>query len=174
MHHMKTKLLSFLLLTGATAGALAVLVQDFTDWESIIAKSPDIVIAQCISPFRNARRYPDGMLWADIDVLNVLKGDTKPGKLQLVTQHSPQQGWRYLIVGTYHTNAPYTIDWALNATEDWRVIPLSPFFPDHVLDGKSLKTQIRIIFEHRLQEVTQELKRGEEEKRRLEKALAIQ
>ena len=165
---MKTRLILLLLITSTITGANADFLGSFTNWDDVVDRSPDIVIVQCESPYHNNWEFPNGMLWADVKVLKVLKGKSKQGKTKIVTKYSLQQGCHYLIIGEYRKDR----DRLYYAAEDWRVIPLEPFFPeDNILNGMALKEQIRMMFDHRLKVVTEELKRAETEKKRLEEAL---
>jgi hypothetical protein len=164
--NMKTSAMILGLLVAASS-AFATAVIPFTSWEDISRKSPDIIIARC------AVTTPDGpigngMVWTDIEVLSVLKGDTKPGTARMVSQYVPRQGERFLMFSTYQSNEHYR---AYDATETYRVVPLGRYFLTNGLTGKTLDEQIQFVFRHRLEELSRELKDGAEEKKRLEEAL---
>jgi hypothetical protein len=151
----------------AAVGAFAVPILPFTSWDDISKKSPDIVIARCIVTAPDGP-IGDGMVWSDIEVLSVLKGDTKPGVARMVSQHAPRQGERFLMFSAYQSNDLYR---AYNATETYRVVPLGRYFLTNELSGKPLDEQIKLVLRHRLEELTRELQQGTEEKKRLEEAL---
>ena len=148
-------------------GAMAVPILPFTSWDDISEKSPDIVIARCTVTAPDGP-IGDGMVWSDIEVLSVLKGDTKPGVARMVSQHWPRQGERFLMFSTYQSNHLYR---AYNATETYRVVPLGRSFSTNELTGKPANEQIQMVLRHRLDELTRELQQGTEEKKRLEEAL---
>ena len=151
----------------AAVGALAVPIAPFTSWDEISKKSPDIVMARCIVTAPDGP-ISDGMVWSDIEVLSVLKGDTKPGVARMVSQHAPRQGERFLMFSTYQSNDLYR---AYNATETYRIVSLGRDFLTNELSGKPLDVQIKLVLRHRLEEVTRELQQSTEEKKRLEEVL---
>ena len=74
----------------------------------------------------------DGMIRSDIEVMSVLKGDTKQGTARIVSQYWPRQGERFLMFATYQSNQLY------NATETYRIVPIGRDFPTHELTGETL------------------------------------
>ena len=153
-----------IVLLAAVATARAVFILPFTSWDDLAKKSPDIVIARCATT-PEPLGISDGMIWSDIEVLSVLKGDIKPGAARMVSQYWPRQGERFLMFATYQSNQLYR---AYNATETYRIVPLSRYFLTNELAGKPLDEQIQLVLRHRLDDVTTELKSGADEKRRLE------
>jgi hypothetical protein len=151
----------------AVASGFAVPVLPFTSWDDISRKSPDIIIGRCTVTAPDGP-IGDGMVWSDIEVLSVLKGDTKPGVARMVSQYAPRQRERFLMFSTYQSNGLYR---AYNATETYRVVPLGRDFVTNELSGKVLDEQIKLVLRHRLEELTRELQQGTEEKKRLEEAL---
>jgi hypothetical protein len=163
---MKTSITVAWLLTVA-GSAFAGFISPFTSWNDISKKSPDIIIARCTATTPEGP-IGNGMVWSDIEVLSVLKGDTKPGMARMVSQYVPRQGDRFLMFSIYQSNEYYQ---AYNATETYRVIPLGRYLHTNELTGKTLDDQIQFVFRHRLEELSRELKDGAEEKKRLEEAL---
>src|SRR5436190_15897874 len=161
------KLTTMLVLLGAVSTAMAVIVLPFTSWEDLTKKSPDIIIARCTTT-PNPTVLGDGMVWSEIEVQSVLKGDTKPGSAQMVSQYWPRQGERFLMFAVYQSNQLYR---AYNATEAYRVVPLASNFATSELAGKSLDEQIQLVLRRRLVDVNRELEKDAEEKSRL--ALAV-
>ncbi len=162
--NMKTAMIVGLL---AAVGAFAGPVLPFTNWDQISKKSPDIIIARCTKTAPDGP-IADGMIWTDIEVLSVLKGDTKPGAARMVSQYAPRQGERFVMFSTYQSNDLYR---AYNATETYRVVPLGSDFPANELSGKALDEQLQIVLRHRLDQVNRLLKEGAEEKKRLEEGI---
>ena len=154
-------------LLAAASTATAVFILPFTSWDDLTKKSPDIVIARCTTT-ANPMVVADGMIWSDIEVTSVLKGDTRPGTARMVSQYGPSQGERFLMFATYQSNQ---LDQAYNATETYRIVPLGRYFLTNALADRSLDEQIQLVLRSRLEDVTRELERGGEEKKRLEGGL---
>ena len=156
-----------IMLLVAVSTATAVFILPFTSWDDLTKKSPDIVIARCATT-PDPKVIGDEMIWSDIEVMSVLKGDTKPGAARMVSQYWPRQGERFLIFATYQSNQLYR---AYDATEMYRIVPLGRYFLTNELAGKPLDEQIQLVLRHRLEDVSRELERGAEEKSRLEEGL---
>jgi len=120
---MKTSVTAVGLLAVA-GSAFAVFISPFTSWDDLSKKSPDIIIARCATT-PEPMGIADGMIWSDIEVMTVLKGDTKPGTARMVSQYWSRQGKRFLMFSTYRSNELYR---AYNATETYRVVPLGHYF----------------------------------------------
>ena len=144
------------------------MVANFKSWDELTQKSPDLIIARCTETPKSGL-VADGMIWADIEVLSVLKGDTKPGAARMVSQFSPHQGQRFLMFSTYQSNELYR---AYNATEEYRVVPIGPYFQLDQLTGKPLAEQIQTVLRQRLEDLKRESEHAAEEKKRLEAGLA--
>ena len=148
----------------AISTAMAVMISPFTSWDDLTRKSPDIIIARCTTT-PEPMVIADGMIRSDIEVMSVLKGDTKQGTARIVSQYWPRQGERFLMFATDQSNQLY------NATETYRIVPLSRDFLANDLAGKSLDEQIQLVLRRRLEDVNRELEKDAEEKSRLEKGL---
>ena len=164
--NMKLRTTGIVLLVAVSTAA-AVIILPFTSWDDLTKKSPDIIIARCVTT-PNPTVVDDGMIWSDIEVLAVLKGDAKPEAARMVSQYWPHQHERFLMFATYQSNQLYR---AYNATETYRVVPLGRYFPTNELAGKSLDEQIQWVLRRRLEDVNRELEKDAEEKSRLEKGL---
>ena len=163
--NMKLRTTGIVLLV-AVSTAMSVIISPFTGWDDLTTKSPDIIIARCATTPNTPAI--DGVIWSDIEVLAVLKGDAKPGVARMVSQYWPRQGERFLMFATYQSNQLYR---AYNATVAYRIVPLSRYFPTNELAGKSLDEQIRLVLRRRLEDVNRELERLAKEKSRLEEGL---
>jgi hypothetical protein len=163
---------SKLVLLAMVSTALAVPMQPFSDWESVIQRSPDIILARCtqtparsyVQPDGVVLEFRDGILHSDIMIESVLKGVTNCAPAWLSSRYWPRQGELYLIFST-------RFEGLYHATESYRVIPLGMGFPTNVLSGQSLHEQIRTVFNYRLHELGRELQQRQEEKKRLEQGL---
>src|SRR2546422_754034 len=163
--NMKLRTTGIVLLVAVSTAA-AVIILPFTSWDDLTKKSPDIIIARCATTPNTPAI--DGVIWSDIEVLAVLKGDTKPEAARMVSQYWPHQDERFLMFATYQSNQLYR---AYNATETYRIVPLGRYFPTNELTGKTLDEQIQLVLRRRLEDVNRELQKNAEEKNRLEKGL---
>jgi hypothetical protein len=131
-----------------TSSSFAVLILPFTNWDDLITKSPDVIIARCItSP--EQMMVINGMIWSNIEVLSVIKGDTKQGEARMVSQYGPCHGEQILMFATYTSNKDYR---AYNATEAYRVVPLDEKFRIDALAGKTLYKKIKLALRYKLSE----------------------
>lgn len=165
---MKTKFIKFAVIF-IVSGAFATRYLPFTDWDDVKRNSPDVIVARCIKtpnpydvpkgePFREVR---SGLLDSDIEVVMVIKGDTKPGVARVNSRFSPRQGEHYLIFSHFHDN------FYLSA-EEYRIVPLGLNFPTNIVTGKSLDEQVQSVFRYRLSQLNRQLEQLQEEKTRLE------
>jgi len=83
----------------------------------------------------------------------------------MVSQYYPHQGQRFLLFATYQSNELYR---AYNATEEYRVVPIGPYFPIDQLTGKPLAEQIQTVLRGRLEGLKRESEHAADEKKRLE------
>jgi len=162
-----------ILLTTIVA-AVAIPVTKFKSWDDLISKSPEIIVARCIATvdFNSASNktpiITDGMIGSDIEVVSVLKGNSKLGLSHMTSQHWPYCG-EYLLV--FANNQKDQFNTGYTAIEDYRVIPINRFFQTNDLSGKVLDEQIQLILNGRLKTLNEELARANEEKLRLETGL---
>ena len=167
---MKKSILITTLLAASTV--FGTLVSPFKNWRDLIDNSPDIVIARCnatlgftppgIAP--KMQLYPQ----ADIEVMSVLKGGTKPGLSHLSSFYKPYQGELFVVFATHMilgTNSWY------NANEEYKIIPLNQNFRVSDLKGKTFDEQIQLILASRLKDLNAEIARNNEEKARLMQGL---
>lgn len=143
------KCLFLIILLGVSSTVYAVLFSEFKSWDLLVAESPDIVIARCTTTPDFA---PPGVTpkptWtfgsatcSDVQVITVLKGNTKPGLSQLDSFFKPHQGEMFVVFGTFTT---YQSNSWYNAIENYRVMPLDENFNLNSLRGKTLDEQIQI------------------------------
>ena len=161
-----------LALALAACTAIAIVVQPFSSWESLIKRSPDIIIARCSkTPARSVVQndgtvleFRDGLIPSDIEVISAIKGATNLGPALLNSRFLPRQGEQYLIFSIFH-------DGFYQAVETYRVIPLGLSFPTNMLAGKSFDQQIRALLQYRLNMLNREIQQAQEEKARVEEGL---
>lgn len=166
---MKTKIIILAVSLIFTTIALAIPVLPFPGWEEIKQKSSDIIIARCVETTDNpVEEKKDGMLFitrglikSDIQVIYALKGQTIITSAKLNSLYWPRRGEEYAIFATLQGET-------YDATETYRIIPLGTHFPNNSLIGKTLDEQIQMIFQWRLNHLSQELVQLNDEKSRLE------
>jgi hypothetical protein len=173
-HDMK-KYFAILLLFTTGVVAYAVFFTKFTSWDDLVEQSPDIIIARCtgtVGTFKPEGATPqkttvitDNIVPSDIEVVSVLKGNTKPGLSHIRSGYWPHQNELFLVFANYRSDQYYS---GYAAIEDYRVIPLSRDFRTNELVGKTLNEQIQLILNGRLKDLNDELTRNNEEKLRLE------
>ena len=158
--------ITIIALLATLSAAVAVRLAPFAGWNDLTQKTPDIIVARCTAT--PEPRSANGQTWSDIEVLMVLKGETKPGAARMVAGYSPYQHEYVLLFATYQSNQLYR---AYNAAESYRIVSLNRYFPTNQLVGKPLDEQIQLLLRHRLDELTRELQQGAAEKKRLEEGI---
>jgi hypothetical protein len=167
------KILFIGLFFATAATVFAALMSDFRSWDDLIGWSPDIVIAKCIpSPPDNSVKKPlatiDNVNYSDIEVISVLKGNTKPGQSRMASQYCPCDGEQFLLFAEYGSNQFYR---GYTAMEEYRVVPINNYFQTNQLSGKTLYGQIQLLLSNRLSDINEEVKRDNEEKNRIQEFL---
>jgi len=158
--------------------------------------SPYIIIVRCTSSPESHRLINGimsdnplvigqmgGVTLSDVKMVTMLKAETgssaalssfpngmaetlKAGSsLTLWSRYRPCQGDEYLLFATRFE------DTNCDALDLYRVVPLGHSFDTNWLGGKSLGDQIKFMLQYRLNNLNQELQKGEEEKKRLEQGL---
>lgn len=177
MKILKIKAVVSALLFIGIGSLIAVVVYPFSNWDLLIQKSPDIIVARCSrtpDPYRDHGAGPTGSLFAtDIEVISILKRSTnwgaellEPpsiGASRLSSEFYPRQGEFYLIFSIFY-------DHEYQASESYRVVPLGLTFSTNSLSGKSLDEQIHALLQRRLNNLERQMKNEQEEKQRLEEA----
>jgi hypothetical protein len=146
------------------------LFSEFKSWDALTAESPDIVIAKCTSTLTSEKPsiIIDGWIPSEIEVVSVLKGDTKPGPAHMMSTYWPYPGQQFLLFG-YHRNDPKFPHYSVN--EDYRVILLNHYFQTNMLPSGTLEEKIRWVLQNRLHDLNEDLEKGQKEKKRLEEGL---
>ncbi len=153
----KLTLIAALTLSAITAWTIPITL--FMDMDVYIKRGTQIVIADSVA-MRDAHYYTD----AEVDVVRVLAGKTKLGKLHVKTIYPMTRGARYLL---YSLAEPPDFQ----AYPELSVVALPDGFDLNRLDGKTLKEQLLLIFETRRFQVGRELEQRREEQELLDKAL---
>jgi hypothetical protein len=169
--------LTIVLLASAIA-TFGTIIDHFRGWSELINSSPDVVIARCTATpdfFAQSSDTPrfieniGGGWTSDIDVISILKGNTKTGLSKLSSFYKPYQGELFVIFSTriltVGTNSCYS------ANEDYKIIPLNSDFRINDLNGKTLDEQIQLILKSRLKDLDDEIARDNQEKVRLQEGL---
>jgi hypothetical protein len=169
---MKTLALSLMLLLLVACAAQAIKVTLFSDSDTFIERAHDIVIAKCLGPVPDGRRYPDGVYPVDVQVLTVLKGPKnktmKPGKAKIATIYTMEVGKTYLLtsIGGSAFGTEFLAVPELSVVE----VPSNFRFDD--LKGKQLREQVQALFAARRQEIERQQRLLEEEKKILYKVVS--
>ena len=158
----KLSIVVAILVLSATV-AWAVKITLFADMDFYINRGKQIVIADFIAA-HNTHHYEDGLYTAEVDVVRVLAGQTRVGKLRVLTIYPMTRGTRYLF---YSLAGPPEFQ----AIPELSVVALPDGFDLSRLDGKSLREQLLLILETRRFQVGHELKERQEEQKLLDKAL---
>ncbi|MGA2750689.1 MAG: hypothetical protein ABSG59_18105 [Verrucomicrobiota bacterium] len=156
---------------AATACAALAVVDfwPFPGWQTLESTS-DVIVARCLQtpdPFHSKTNnfYIDPvMINSDMEIVSVLKGGTKPGPVLLASEYWPRQGEYYLIFAIY-SDGSYT------AVAPYRIVPLGAAFNTNVLKGKRLDENVRLLLRYRLDQLNEQLRKGQEEKKLLEEGL---
>lgn len=170
------KYLSIIVVVLMASSVFAIFINKFTSWDDLIEQSPNIIIARCTSTLGTAKSEKpiaivDGVIYSDIEVISVLKGNAKPGQARLASQYWPYQGEEFLLFANYENDQIYK---GYTAIESYRVVPMSRYSSANdylltkVLPGKTLREQVQLILNHRLKDLDDEIARDNEEKNRLE------
>lgn len=150
----------------AALTAMARLVIPFESWNQVEEQSPSIIVANC----GERTRAPQGIITINstksdsaIQIIYVLKGTNSIGSARLLTDHSLQDGEKYLVFARCDGSI-------YHAYEEYRVIPLGSSFHTNLIAGKSLNEQLHILFKRRLDILNRQMKEDQAEKQRLEEA----
>ena len=164
---MKMLVPSLALFLLITAEAQAINITLFTDTDTFVQRAQDIVIAKCLGPVPDGRRYDDGLYPVDVQVASVLKGAKKPGKAKIATIYPMEAGKTYLL--TSLGGSAHGTDFL--AIPELSVVELPPNFQFDDLKGKKVAEQVQAVFAARRQENERQQRLLNEEKKLLDKAV---
>jgi hypothetical protein len=153
-----------LILLATTATALPIL--PFIDTKAFAAKATDVLIAECLDPDAMPGPKVNGVTGVQVDVVKVMKGERKTGKVTLSTAGQPmEKGKRYMMAsfGGSALNTGFLTNAELGVVE----VPAT--FDIKTLDGKTLTEQIQMVFDARREQVRILAIQIEQEKKSLEK-----
>jgi hypothetical protein len=155
--------------------AFARLVNRFTNWNDLIQRSPDVVIARCTSTLGTSKLEKpfvivDGLIPSEIEVLLVLKGNTTLSSAHMLSTYWPHPGEKFLLIGTYEKDSFFT---GYGANEAYQIVPLKRDFQTNMLGGQTLEEKINWVLQSRLRDLNEELAKDNEEKTRLEQGLKM-
>jgi hypothetical protein len=148
----------------------ATLVGRFKSWNDLIDQSPDIVIAECAATLNTDKPsiIQDGIIPSEIRVLSVLKGNGELGPTHMHSAFWPYTGQRFLLFAIHRNDESFI---GYSAFEEYRVVPLNHYFQTNMLPITNLQEQVRWVLQSRLQDLNEDLSKGEAEKKRLEEGL---
>ena len=167
------KHIRIIVLFAATATAFGMYAIEFNSWDDLIEQSSDIIIARCTATIgapvtSKPIAIMNGIIPSDIQVVSVLKGNTKPGPSCMASQYWPSRDAQFLVLANYESDQIYT---GYVAIENYRIVPLNRDFQTSELSGKTLTEQVKLILSSRLKGLNDELARDNEEKQRIEAGL---
>ena len=180
---MKRSFAAIALLLVALAPCHSIPVATFTDMETFVRRAESIVVARVVAVPGPGEGFEDGLYPAEVEVLQVLTGDRKPGRLRIVTIYPMQPGKLYLLTGSRGARyggpgSPVDTDFAAHG--ELTVVAVPANFDLALLKSGPLEKQLRAVFLARKTAVEASLPTAKsererqalaEEKRLLEKAL---
>ena len=146
---------------------LGTTLEPFTSYSDIIRSSRDIVIVRCTKEPERPYIMTDSGRFSDVEVLSVLKGNTRLGASRMITPFIPKQGDRYLVIGTHVAEGQSELGPYYDARPEWRVIPIPRFLRLEGWEGKTMTEKIQTIIDLRLQELERLTHDLDEEKKHL-------
>ena len=168
------KRISMVIILGTVIIVSALPTAPFQGLHDLIEKSPDIIVAKCIATQDLLQPQPalfyGNVCNSDIEVVSVLKGNSKPGQAHMVSLYRPYRSEYFLAfatLSTIQTNLVYS------AIEEYRIVPLLHFHGTNQLMNKSLPEQIGLLMTNRLNDLNEELTRDVREKQSIEQYLKI-
>lgn len=175
---------SIILLCLICQAAFAIAITQFAETDTLIKRSKDIIIAECVSIPTNKPvlingqwatvDLRDGLYKVEVNVIRMLKGDKQPGNQIIATIYRMVPGKIYLLssmggsIG--ETGGIAATDFF--AVPELSVVEVSSNFDLKTLDGKELKEQMQSVFSSHLFEVEEKIAPLMQEKGLLEKAVA--
>jgi hypothetical protein len=165
---MKMLVPSLTLFLLVTAPAQAIKITVFIDTGAFVQRAQDIVVAKCLGPIPAGQPDDDGLYPVDVQVVSVLKGAKKPGRLRIATIYPMEEGKTYLLtslggsaLGTDFLSVP-----------ELAVVKLPLNFRLLDLQGKKLDEQVQTVFAARRLENERQQRLLEVEKKLLDKAFS--
>lgn len=165
------KAILLVLLAGLVAcpTASAVPVSLFSDIDTFLKRAEQIVVAKCVSvPEGAPNGFIDGFYPAEVSVLKSLKGDLPPGALTVATIYEMIPGERYLLA----SSGGGAFDTKFLALGELTVVPVPENFDLKLLEGKTTKQQVQMLFARHLYEIERKLAPLLEQKEQLDRAVA--
>jgi hypothetical protein len=125
---------SFVILAflASSMAAFGIWVLQFKSYDDLIEKSPEIIVARCVSTddFLSGSNFVvvpvDGMHESKIEVVSVLKGTPNTNITSLGSQYWPYRGENLLI---FANDAKDQFNNGYTAIESYRVISMGHFSP---------------------------------------------
>jgi hypothetical protein len=165
----KTALTLTIFTTTFIAGAI--LLGVFSSYDRLEEKSPNIVVARCITnpPTLLNSSFTDPQINTfTVEILAVVKGTNVSRYITLITEQWLNRGDDYLIYGHCENGA-------CKAIENFRVIPLGRELwagtVTNAIAGKSPDEQLQTLFKRAIDHLGRQIKKEQEEKQRLETAI---
>jgi len=158
----------FLVLFWAVSGQ-AVVVSPFVDVKTMINRSPDIVIAKCITiPGYAPSRFEDRVYPAKVEVRMVLKGEKRIGPTTIATLYRLEPDKTYLFCNS--GGSACGTDFV--SVAELSVVPVPLEFTIS-LEGKTLEQQMTTIYKYQKVQVDRAIRELQQESELLAKAVTL-
>jgi len=136
------------------ASVQAIPITLFSDVDTYLERSQDVVIAKCVSvPEVSGAHFDDGLYPVEVDVVMALKGDRRPGRLTVATISPMTPGATYLLSSL----GGMALGTTFLALPELSVVPIPDNFDLAALKGKKAKQQVQMIFARHLFDIEQRL-----------------
>ena len=135
-------LLALVVVFLTTSLGRAVPITLFVDTATFVDRAKDIVVAKCLGPVPDGAEFDDGLYPVDVQVVSILKGDKKPGKIKIATIYPMEAGKTYML--TSLGGSAFGTDFL--AIPQMSVVELPPKLELVDLKGKKITEQVEIIF----------------------------
>jgi hypothetical protein len=147
----------------------------FVDTRTHVERAEDIVIARCLNASQFVKNpgshvYPGShdVLVSEFEILRVVKGTTKKGKLRVAHWGSVRSSGRYLLISSGGSAGGTSF---LASSHELGIVEIPTRFELSTLDGKTTIEQVSAIFQARKNQIDREMRELEVESTLLEKAV---
>lgn len=150
------KLLALAVWLVGCSNCHAIIIGPFQDTDAYVTGARNIVIAKCITApdEKEQRGAVNGFYTANVEVLTVIKGDEKLGRLLIATIY-PVKSETTSLLSTSGLGKAFDAHFV--ATAELSVVPIPATFDLKRLTGKTVKQQVQMIFAAHLFDIEQQL-----------------
>lgn len=161
---MRTWLISSVVVLASVVPAYAIKVTLFDHLDSFLERSREIVVTKCLAVSPEEGANADGLYPAEVDITHVVKGKRKLGKARIATIYDMSPGKTYLLSSL--GGSAYDTDFLPQLS----CVEIPDGFDFGSLKG-SPRDRVESIFAARRAQVEQGLRRLQEEKSLLDRAV---